>query len=306
MRTHTHVPYIKIIKVVDLILLVVSYPFYTAKLPANWSQMRPLLVKMDSISLQIWDLICWNWIGIFDHGNISHSHVSEHPYEPCHFTFQKRSGEHPHHGKSKKDMEALILILKRNHWKVMRFFFNSWNSIVRSFVLEGARSRAMHCSRACVNTCGANGKAGLGEWPLGGTTPIRWRFVRGHDEPIHELRHLLSRWYRWINSLADPEKLFQSRFWSSLGRMRVVQHTSLIDWWSPFAKYVYDSRYHSWAFLSNLSHCKGLVMLPCLHLGWQARQTCQVSFMALSAWKKPSLWTTSPRKCGQLSMLIES
>ena len=112
--------------------------------------------------------------------------MSEHPYEPCHFTFQKGRGNIPTMENRKKNMEALIRILKRNHWKVMRFFqlMEFDQSFVRSFWKVPGVERCI--AAGPVSTPVGQRQGGLGRVTMGGTTPKRWRFVRGHDEPIHE------------------------------------------------------------------------------------------------------------------------
>lgn len=99
---------------------------------------------------------------------------------------KKGLGEHPHPWNIEKKtwrLSSWYLNGTIGKWCV---FFNAWNSILRSFVLEGARSRAMHCSRACVNTCGPTARrAWRSDHGWHNSQKVAIWFVRGHDEPIH-------------------------------------------------------------------------------------------------------------------------
>ena len=66
-----------------------------------------------------------------------------------------------------------------------------------------------------------------------GATPKRWRFVRGHDKPVHgELRHLLSRWYRcWFQTFFyfHPCLGKMNPFWPSIFFNWVAQPPRKVD-----------------------------------------------------------------------------
>ena len=101
----------------------------------------------------------------------------------------------------------------------MRFFStHGIRSFARSFWKVPGVERCI--AAGPVSTPVGQRQGGLGGVTMGGTTrKIGGDLIcKGHDEPIHESCAIYFPGGTDESTLlADPEKLFQSRFWSSLG-----------------------------------------------------------------------------------------